>query len=218
MRKQIPDDAELRAKLTPDFPIGCKRILISDEWYPALARDNVEVVTDAVTEVTSDGVRTADGRERKVSALIYGTGFRATEFLAPIDIVGRNGVRLQDRWREGASAYLGMAVPEFPNMFLLYGPTTNLGHNSVVYMIESQVRYIMRWLRAAWEGQVEVAEEALAAYEASMRRLLSRTAWEGGCTSWYMTADGRVTNNWPLRSFRYRMATRRLRVRDFSPP
>ncbi|WP_370379287.1 flavin-containing monooxygenase [Catenulispora sp. GAS73] len=218
MHKQIPDDAELRAKLTPDFPIGCKRILISDDWYPALARDNVEVVTEAVTEVTSSGVRTADGRERDVTVLIYGTGFRATEFLAPIDIVGRGGARLQERWREGASAYLGMAVPEFPNMFLLYGPTTNLGHNSVVYMIESQVRYIMRWLRAARGGHVEVAEEALAEYDATMRRLLARTAWEGGCTSWYKTADGRVTNNWPLRSYRYRMATNRPRARDFLAP
>ena len=218
LRKQIPDDAELRAKLTPDFPIGCKRILISDQWYPALARDNVEVVTEAVTEVTPGGVRTADGTERDVSVLVYGTGFRATEFLAPIEIIGRNGVRLQDRWREGATAYLGMAVPEFPNMFLLYGPSTNLGHNSVVYMIESQVRYIMRWLRAARSGQVEVAEEALAGYEATMRRLLRRTAWEGGCTSWYMTADGRVVNNWPLRSYRYRMATRRPRARDFLAP
>jgi cation diffusion facilitator CzcD-associated flavoprotein CzcO len=218
MRNQIPADAVLRAKLTPDFPIGCKRILISDDWYPALARDNVEVVTEAVTEVTPGGVRTADGRERDVSVLIYGTGFRATEFLSPIDIVGRDGVRLQERWREGASAYFGMAVPEFPNMFLLYGPTTNLGHNSVVYMIESQVKYIMRWLQAARDGHVEVAEEALAAYDATMRRLLGRTAWVGGCTSWYMTAGGRITNNWPMRSFRYRMATARPRARDFLAP
>ena len=112
-------------------------------------------------------MRTADGRERDVSVLIYGTGFRATEFLAPIEIVERGGVRPHDRWREGATAYLGMAVPEFPNMFLLHGPTTNLGHNSVVNMVESQVRYIMRWLRAARDGRVEVAEEALAAYAAA---------------------------------------------------
>lgn len=216
--KQIPDDPELRAKLTPDFPIGCKRILISDDWYPALARDNVEVVTEAVTEVTSGGVRTEDGRERDVAVLVYGTGFRATEFLAPIEIVGRGGVRLSDKWREGATAYLGMAVPEFPNMFLLYGPSTNLGHNSVVYMIESQVRYVMGWLQAARDGQVEVAEEALATYEATIRRLLRRTAWEAGCSSWYKTADGRVVNNWPLRSFRYRLATRRPRARDFLAP
>ena len=218
LNRQIPGDADLRAKLTPGFPIGCKRILISDDWYPALARDNVEVVTEPVTAVTTSGVRTADGRERDVSVLIYGTGFRATEFLAPIDIVGRDGVRLHDRWREGATAYLGMAVPDFPNMFLLYGPSTNLGHNSVVYMIESQVRYIMRWLRAARNGQVEVAEEALARYEATIRRLLGRTAWEGGCTSWYMTPDGRVVNNWPLRPYRYRMATSRPRARDFLAP
>lgn len=211
-------DPELRAKLTPDFPIGCKRILISDDWYPALARANVEVVTDPVAAITPGGVRTADGTHHPASVLIHATGFRATEFLSPIEIVGRNGTRLHDRWKDGADAYLGIAVPEFPNLFLLYGPSTNLGHNSVVYMIESQVGYIMRWLRAARDGQVEVAEQALAAYTRTMRRLLSRTAWEAGCTSWYQTADGRVVNNWPRRSYRYRLATRRPRAQDFRPP
>jgi cation diffusion facilitator CzcD-associated flavoprotein CzcO len=217
LRKQIPDNPELRAKLTPDFPIGCKRILISDDYYPALARPNVEVVTEPVAEITATGVRTDDGVERPVSVLVYGTGFRATEFLAPIEVVGRDGVRLHDRWRDGASAYLGIAVPEFPNLFLLYGPTTNLGHNSVVYMIESQVRYIMRWLRAARAGRVEVAAEALAAYDAEVADLLHRTAWEAGCQSWYMTSAGKVVNNWPLRCLRYRLATRRPKRRDFLP-
>lgn len=217
LRTQI-SDPELRAKLTPDFPIGCKRIVISDDWYPAPARDNVELVTDAVTEVTPDGVRTADGRHHPASVLIHATGFRATEFLAPIEVTGRDGVRLHERWRDGASAYLGIAVPEFPNLFLLYGPTTNLGHNSVVYMIESQVRYIMRWLRATGAEQVEVAEAALTAYTASMERLLRKTAWGAGCTSWYKTPAGRVINNWPRRSFRYRLATKRLHDRDFLRP
>ncbi|GAA1953972.1 NAD(P)/FAD-dependent oxidoreductase [Catenulispora subtropica] len=217
LRKQIADPA-LRAKLTPDFPIGCKRILISDDWYPALARDNVDVVTDPVAEITPDGVRTADGTDHPATVVIHATGFRATEFLSPIEITGRTGTRLAERWKDGASAYLGIAVPEFPNLFLLYGPTTNLGHNSVVYMIESQVRYIMRWLEAAGSGQVEVAEEALAAYTANTQRLLSRTAWAAGCTSWYKTADGRLVNNWPRRSFRYRLATTRRRARDFLTP
>jgi cation diffusion facilitator CzcD-associated flavoprotein CzcO len=217
LRKQIPDDPELRAKLTPDFPIGCKRILISDGYYPALARPNVEVVTEPVASITPRGVVTGDGVERPVSVLVYGTGFRATEFLAPIELIGRGGVRLHDRWRDGASAYLGIAVPEFPNLFLLYGPSTNLGHNSVVYMIESQVRYILQWLRAARAGRVEVAAEALAAYEAEVAELLHRTAWESGCRSWYMTSAGKVVNNWPRRCFRYRLATRRPRSRDFLP-
>ncbi|MFE5329043.1 flavin-containing monooxygenase [Embleya sp. NPDC056575] len=202
---QIADPA-LRARLTPDFPIGCKRILISTDFYPTLTRDNVELVTDPITEITPSGPRTA-ARDYPVDTLIHGTGFLATEFLRPMDIVGRDGVRLHDVWREGAAARLGMTVPRFPNLFLLYGPGTNLGHNSIIHMIESQVAYVLRRIR---DGRVH--EVGAAEYEADRRALaagVAGTVFGAGCTSWYKGADGRVTTNWPWHTYRYRWATRR---------
>ncbi|MFI1378658.1 flavin-containing monooxygenase [Embleya sp. NPDC020886] len=198
-------DPDLRRRLTPDFPIGCKRILISQDFYPTLTRDNVELVTDPITEVTARGPQTAV-RGYDVDTLIHGTGFLATEFLRPMEIVGRDGVRLHDVWREGAAAHLGIDVPRFPNLFLLYGPGTNLGHNSIVYMIESQVAYVVRKLRG---GRVhEVGEDRYLAAHRALVAGLAGTALEADCTSWYKGADGRVTTNWPWRTYRYRLATR----------
>jgi cation diffusion facilitator CzcD-associated flavoprotein CzcO len=215
LRTQVTDPA-LRARLTPDFPAGCKRILISDDYFPALARDNVEVITSPITAVTPDGVVTADGNGFPVDTIVYGTGFTATEFLAPMEIVGRTGRRLRaDVWADGASAYLGMTVPEFPNMFLLYGPNTNLGNNSVVVMIEAQVRYVLACIRHG--GTVEVAPSVFARYQSALAAALRDTVWAAGCTSWYKTASGRVTNNWPGRVLNYRDRTRRPAARDFLP-
>jgi cation diffusion facilitator CzcD-associated flavoprotein CzcO len=135
LQKRVADP-ELRKKLTPDYPIGCKRILLSNDYYTALCRPNADVVTSAITEVTETGLRTADGRDHALDVLIYGTGFKATEFLAPMAIHGRGGVELSAQWRDGAEAYLGVSVHGFPNLFMLYGPNTNLGHNSIVYMLE----------------------------------------------------------------------------------
>lgn len=215
LRTQIADES-LRAKLTPDFPAGCKRILISDDYFPALARDNVEVITEPIAEITPDGLRTTDGRTVTVDTIVYGTGFTATEFLAPMEIVGRTGRRLRaDAWADGAAAYLGMTVPEFPNLFLLYGPNTNLGNNSVVVMIEAQVRYVLACIRRLGGGVLEVNPAVFARYQAELATALRDTVWEAGCTSWYKTASGRVTNNWPRRVLRYRDRTRRPAVRDF---
>ena len=215
LRIQVPDP-ELRAVLTPDFPAGCKRILISDDYLPALARDNVEVITTPVAGVTADGLVTADGNGFPVDTIVYGTGFTATEFLAPMEIVGRTGTRLRaDAWADGAAAYLGMTVPDFPNLFLLYGPNTNLGNNSVVVMIEAQVRYVVECIRRG--GTVEVNQDVFARYQESLAAALHGTVWEAGCTSWYKTESGRVTNNWPLRVLSYRDRTRRPMARDFLP-
>lgn len=206
LEKQISDPF-LRAKLTPDFPIGCKRILISDDWYPTLARDNVELVTEPVSRVIRSGIDTVDGVHRPVDTIVYGTGFLATEFLKPMDIVGRDGVRLHDVWKDGAAAYLGITVPGFPNLFMLYGPGTNLGHNSIIHMIESQAAFILRKIR---EGGVhEVTQAAYDRHQDRLAAALRDTAFSADCNSWYKNADGRVTTNWGLRTLTYRLATRR---------
>ncbi|MEU9456282.1 NAD(P)/FAD-dependent oxidoreductase [Streptomyces sp. NPDC048277] len=213
LRTQIPDPA-LRTALTPDFPLGCKRILISDEYYPALARDNVEVVTEKIVRITPRGVQTADGTEHVLDTLIHGTGFTATEFLAPMTITGRSGQLLREQaWADGAAAHLGMTVPGFPNLFLLYGPNTNLGNNSVVFMIETQVRHVLDTLTAMTrEGrqETEVPARAFEIFQRDLDDALRTTVWEAGCNSWYKTATGRVTTNWPYRAARYRRLIRRL--------
>ncbi|MGP3982571.1 flavin-containing monooxygenase [Streptomyces sp. KR80] len=212
LRTQIPDPA-LRAKLTPDFPLGCKRILISDDYYPALARDNVEVITEKITRITPHGIQTADGTEHTLDTLIHGTGFTATDFLAPMTITGRDGRQLREHaWADGAAAFLGMTVPEFPNLFLLYGPNTNLGNNSVILMIESQVRYILSCLDTMdrdGRREMEVSPHAFASFQRHLDDALRATVWEAGCSSWYKTDTGKVTNNWPHRAARYRKLTRR---------
>jgi cation diffusion facilitator CzcD-associated flavoprotein CzcO len=204
-------DPELRKKLTPDYPIGCKRILLSNDYYTALCRPNADVVTSAITEVTETGLRTADGRDHALDVLIYGTGFKATEFLAPMAIHGRGGVELSAQWRDGAEAYLGVSVHGFPNLFMLYGPNTNLGHNSIVYMLESQIHYVMECLRALRTRglrSMDVKSEIEAAHNAEIQAEIKRSVWDQGCDSWYKTARGKHTNNWPGFTFSYRKRTR----------
>ncbi|WP_242453999.1 flavin-containing monooxygenase [Bailinhaonella thermotolerans] len=220
----MPDPA-LRRALTPDYPIGCKRVVMAGDYYPALTRDNVEVVTAPIERVTPTGIRTADGRHRAVDTLILATGFRATEFLAPLRVTGRGGREPAEDWACGAHAYLGMMVPGYPNLFLMYGPNTNLGHNSIVLMLEHQAGHILRCLRAlarlrlAW---IDVRPGEAARYDAMLRAALARTVREGPCTSWYKTAAGRVTNNWPRTTLAYRRLTRRPRLSAYearpSPP
>ncbi len=214
---QVPD-RELAAALTPDYPIGCKRVVISNEYLSAFTRDDVDLVTSPIRRVTADGVETADGALHRADTLVYATGFRATEFLAPLDITGRGGRRLADEWKDGAHAYLGMTVPGFPNLFLLYGPNTNLGHNSIVLMLEWQTRYVLQCVRAIRDRRLawlDVRPDVMRAYDAKIQSGLRRTVWEGGCTSWYKTPSGRVTNNWPLSTVRYRSELRRPRLEYF---
>ncbi|MES0874909.1 flavin-containing monooxygenase [Sinimarinibacterium thermocellulolyticum] len=192
-------DPVLRKKLRPDFPIGCKRILLSNAWLPALTRPNVEVVDDAIVEIVETGVRTADGRLREVDAIIYGTGFKATQFLTPMRVRGLGGKDLHQTWAKGAEAYYGMAVSGFPNFYMLYGPNTNVGSGSIIYMLERQQRYIARLIEAreahGWD-YLDLRAEAQAAYAAEMQRRSAGTTYSGNCQSWYKTADGRNTNNW----------------------
>ncbi len=209
LRQQVPD-AALRERLTPRYPIGCKRILISNDWLPALARPNVELVTDAIEAVTPAGVRVTGGREIAADAIVLGTGFAASEFLAPMDIRGRGGRSLNDAWADGAQAWLGISVPGFPNFFMLYGPNTNLGHNSIVFMLESQVAHVMRCLRKLRDARgttIEVDSPPFERYNARVKERSRRTVF-AGCTNWYVDAHGRHTINWPGFTTTYRWLTR----------
>jgi cation diffusion facilitator CzcD-associated flavoprotein CzcO len=211
-------DTGLRQKLIPDYPLGCKRILISNDYYPALARANVEVVNSGIREVTATSVVTADGREYEVDAIICGTGFTATDFLAPMHIKGLGGRELNQAWRDGAEAYKGISVNGFPNLFILYGPNTNLGHNSIVYMLESQFSYVLGCLKALREQglrYLDVKPQMQQAYNQRVQQALRHSVWEQGCTSWYKTAAGKNTNNWPGFTFSYRQHTRRPELTDY---
>jgi cation diffusion facilitator CzcD-associated flavoprotein CzcO len=214
LRTQVADPA-LRAQLTPDYPVGCKRIIISDDWYPTLVRDHVHVDTTPISHVTADAIVTTTTHQ--ADAIIFATGFESTRFLAPIDIRGRDGVVLAERWAAHAEAHHGITVAGFPNLFLLYGPNTNLGHNSILFMLECQVRYITRCLDAlARHGArwLDVRPEAMARYNAELQRALARTVWGAGCSNWY-TADGIVTNNWSHRTIRYWWQNRRPDLDDY---
>jgi hypothetical protein len=208
--------------VVPDYPLGCKRILISNDWYPALHRPNVEVVTDPIDHVEADAVVTAGGHRYPADVLIYATGFQTTDFLSHIAITGVEGRKLADEWRDGAEAYLGMTVSGFPNCFMLYGPNTNLGHNSILFMVERQVSYVLQALALATPTgrspssrvSVDVRPEAFRRDSQRTQRLMSTTAWAGNCRSWYKTATGRITNNWPSWTVRYWLDTLRVRRDD----
>lgn len=171
------------------------------------------MITEKITRITPHGVQTTDGTEHALDTLIHGTGFTATEFLAPMTITGRDGRQLREHaWADGAAAFLGMTVPDFPNLFLLYGPNTNLGNNSVILMIEAQVRYILSCLDTMdrdGRREMEVSPHAFASFQRHLDDALRATVWEAGCSSWYKTDTGKVTNNWPHRAARYRKLTRR---------
>lgn len=217
LRRQIADPV-LRQKLTPDYEMGCKRIMISNDYYPALARENVEVVTDPIDRVTPAGVVTKDGRERPFDALVYATGFAATGFLVPMTVTGRAGVTLQDAWRDGAEAYLGITVSGFPNFFMLYGPNTNLGHNSIVFMLEAQIAYVMDAIETLARGtcaRLEIRPDVQAAFNRRLQQKLGASVWARGCTSWYLDAAGKNTVNWPDFTLDYRRRTRKLNLQDY---
>ena len=217
LHRQVKDP-ELRKKLTPDYVIGCKRILISNDYYPALTRPNVEVVTDGIREITRDGVVTTDGRERKVEAIIFGTGFDIHDYVGGMNIIGRGGVDLAAQWRTNPEAYLGTMAAGFPNLFTLVGPNTGLGHNSIIFMIECQVRLVMSCLRAMRQRDVVLLEprvEVVRAYNDELQRRLAGTVWMSGCKSWYQNAAGKNTTLWPGFTVEYAARTRRLNAADY---
>jgi len=207
-------DPELREKLTPDYTLGCKRVLLSNDYYPALTQPNVTVETSGIARITPTSIITDDGTEVPTDTIILGTGFHVTDIPAAHSIWGRGGVKLADQWSDSAAAYLGTTVDNFPNLFFLVGPNTGLGHTSIVYMIESQVNYVMDALRTMdrlGAATVEVRPEALAAYNEDVQAKVAGTVWNtGGCQSWYLDKQGRNTSLWPDFTFVYRHKTRRF--------
>jgi cation diffusion facilitator CzcD-associated flavoprotein CzcO len=215
-------DPRLRTRLLPSYELGCKRILLSNDYYRALNRPNVEVVTDAITKVTADTVVTADGTAHPADTVILATGFRSHDFVAPMRITGLGGRELAEAWRDGPSAYLGLSVPGFPNFFLMYGPNTNLGSGSILHMLESQIAHIVQAAGLIRRGvrYLDVKREVVDAFDARVRRRLGTSVWNaGGCDSWYLrrSADGtrRNTNNWPGFMLGYRRRTRRVTPSDY---
>jgi cation diffusion facilitator CzcD-associated flavoprotein CzcO len=203
-------DPGLRAKLTPGYRIGCKRILISNDYLPALTRPNVALVAAGLSEVRPHSVVAADGTEHEVDTIIFGTGFHVTDIPVADRIVGRDGVALKEHWAAGMKAYKGTAVPGFPNLFLLVGPNTGLGHSSQVFMIESQIAYVrdaVRHIGRTGEA-VEVREESETAWDDGVQRAMGRTVWTtGGCASWYLDDRGRNTTLWPGSTWHFRRHT-----------
>jgi cation diffusion facilitator CzcD-associated flavoprotein CzcO len=218
LERQVADPG-LRARLTPDYTIGCKRILLSSDYYPALQRPNVDLVTDPIGAITPSGVRTADGTPHEADVLIFATGFRVVDAATELNVTGRGGVKLTDAWAAGVEAYRGVTVPGFPNFFLLLGPNTGLGHTSVVFMIETQVQHVLSCLRILSRekaGTIEARPHASRKYNDSLQRRLRRAVWSaGGCRSWYLDDAGVNRAIWPGFSFEYWAGTRRARRRDY---
>jgi cation diffusion facilitator CzcD-associated flavoprotein CzcO len=211
LRREVPDPA-LRSALTPDYPIGCKRVLLSSDYVETLKRPEVSLVTDRIEHAVPGGIVTEGGDEHELDAIVLATGFATNDFLAPMRIAGLDGRDLDSAWAGGAEAYLGMNVAGFPNLFILYGPNTNLGAGSIIHMLESQINYVMESLRAL-EGlgasYMDVRPEVQRAFNDELQRRLEGSVWNAGCTNWYVDEAGRNTNNWPGLTLEYRRRTRR---------
>jgi cyclohexanone monooxygenase len=192
-------DPELRAKLTPSYPVGCKRPLQSRAWFPTFSRPNVTLETSPIVEFTERGLRTADGAEHEFDTVIYGTGFHAADYLRSLDVYGRGGRRLRDDWRDGAEAYLGSVVPGYPNLFTLYGPNTN-GVTSIIYILEAQAEFVRRTLDEMAEAgvaAVDIRRGIHDAYNAEIQQAMEGTVWLANCNSYYRHANGKVITQFP---------------------
>jgi cation diffusion facilitator CzcD-associated flavoprotein CzcO len=212
LARQVADPV-LREKLTPHYTMGCKRILLSDDFYPAITQSNVEVITDQIREVRAHSIVTEDGSEHEIDTLIFGTGFHVTDAPLPEHIYGRSGQSLAQSWHSDPNAYLGTTVSGFPNLFLLIGPNTGLGHNSMIFMIESQLSYILDCLHLMERRNlqaVEVPPSIQEAFAVEMQRRMESTVWVSGCTSWYLNANRRNTTLWPGFTFEFWRRTRRF--------
>ena len=215
-RRQIESaiqDPELRRKVTPVDEVGCKRIMLTDEWYPALTRPNVELVSTAISEVADGAIALADGTRRPADAIILATGFDSHAFVAPMEVVGRGGRTLAEEWSPAAHAYLGLSVPDFPNMFLIYGPNTNGGTGSVIYVIEAAVAHVIAALdamRVSGASRIEIGREVEEAFNRELRTALAGTVWHTGCESWYLDENGNDPNQWPWLWSTYRRRTAQI--------
>jgi cation diffusion facilitator CzcD-associated flavoprotein CzcO len=215
-RRQITaaiEDPELQRKVMPSDELGCKRTMLTDEWYPALSQDNVELVSERIAAVTATGVRDVAGVERAADVLVLATGFASHAFVAPMEITGASGRTLAQEWAEVARAYFGLSVPGFPNMFLLYGPNTNGGTGSVIYTIEAGVNHAIAALRELDRTEarrIEVRREAADRFDRELRAALEGTVWHSGCTNWYVDENGNDPSQWPWLWSAYRRRTAQL--------
>ena len=213
LKQSVPDET-LRAKLTPNYVMGCKRVLISNEYYPAVVKNNAEVIIDAIEEINATGVVTNNGQQRNVEAIIIATGFQAAEEVSRFTVKGRNGIDLNEAWREGAEAYLGTTVAGFPNMFLVVGPNTGLGHSSMLLMIEAQVNLIMESLKTMKQNKVkfiDLKQNVQQQYNSEIQEKLSHTVWQnGGCVSWYQMKNGKNVTLWPGFTFTFMKRTKKF--------
>ncbi|MAL98451.1 MAG: 4-hydroxyacetophenone monooxygenase [Alteromonadaceae bacterium] len=217
LNKQVANDS-LRKQLTPDYRLGCKRILISNDYYPALCRSNVELVTDGIAEVKANSVVDRKGNERTVDAIILGTGFQPQNPIPRGAIFGRGEKDLHETWDGKLETYLGTTVHGYPNMFLLMGPNTGLGHSSMIYMIESQIRYVLDCLKQAKTrnfAHVEVREQVQAKFYDGVQRKSDATIWNSGCNSWYLNDQGKNTALWPGFTWEYRRRTRQFESLEY---
>jgi len=219
LKRQVPDKA-LREKLTPNYRPGCKRILISNDYLPSLGRQNVNVISGGLTEIRPNSVVGADGVEREVDAIIFGTGFHVTDLPIAARVRGRDGRTLAEHWDGSLSALRGTTVAGFPNLFFVLGPNTGLGHTSVVLMAEAQARYIRQALQHVERSGAVAVEPLPAAQDAwneAVQARMKGTVWtEGGCASWYMDRNGRNTTLWPDHTFRFFAAVRHFDASEYA--
>ena len=212
-------DPELRAKLTPDYPIGCRRILISDDYFPALMQETVTLETAPIAALTPSGIETTNGTQHDLDVIAFATGFETTGWKWSVDVQGRQGQQLSAVWKESPEAYLGITVSEFPNLFVLYGPNTNLGHNSITFMLERQVEYVIRALEGLDQAGARAmvpTPQAQAAYNQHLQTELGKTVWaDPACNSWYKNAAGKITQNWSSHTRDYAAAVAEVRIEDY---
>lgn len=216
--ESVITDPRLREQFTPDYDFGCKRILRSDDFYPTFNRENVTLVTEALDRITPKGIVTRDGVEHELDVIIFGTGFKSHAFQGDMKVLGRNGLDLGERWGNAPEAYLGMTVDGFPNMFILYGPNTNLNHHSIVAMLEAQNRYVRQavdYLRAGEDRVLDVQEETLRSFNVRIQEELENSAFSADCSSWYKNEDGKVINNWSGTVKEYHTLTHELDLADY---
>ncbi len=224
LKRHVKDPAEVAAAI-PDYRLLCNRLLLSNDWYPTIGRDHVHLIGSAVESVDETGVITADGRHIDADAIVWCTGFKASEFLAPIKIRGRGGVDLHEQWAGGPAAYLGMTVPNFPNMFMLFGPNTNSITNTIVFLLERQASYLrqaVEYMQRERLASLEVSTATYQTFQAWLDAKLDRTVFTDNCPGWYTNDQGKVTAMWPASHLTYARATRRFKpdeyVAQLSPP
>jgi cation diffusion facilitator CzcD-associated flavoprotein CzcO len=213
IRRSINDET-LRKKVTPGYVIGCKRVLLSNDYYPAIQSKNVDVITEGIREVNETGVLTSDGKQHNVETIVLATGFQAAEGMIKFEVKGKNGIDLNEAWSNGAEAYLGTSVSGFPNLFFVIGPNTGLGHSSMILMIEAQVNYIMGAMQQIKNKQlkyVDVKKAVQTEYNKEMQQKLNKTVWQsGGCVSWYQTKNGKNVTLWPGFTFTFMKRTKKF--------